>query len=102
MSFSVTFRCFSHQIAHRNYFHMPLTLLCKLCRQGVSSYEKVRLHKGPDNALHSVDDCVLCSVIHPQGYVCYQRTVLNESDDFGIFFFGGQRRCTMVDWLIPF
>lgn len=71
MSFSAALCCFSHQIAHRDYFHMPLTLLCKLCRQGVSSYEKVRLHKRPDSALHPVDDCVVL-------YIRRDTSVTNE------------------------
>lgn len=50
---------------------MPLTLLCKLCRQGVSSYEKVRLHKRPDSALHPVDDCVVL-------YIRRDTSVTNE------------------------
>lgn len=71
MSFSVMLCCFSHQIIHRNYFHMPLTLLCGFCKQGVSSYEKVRLHKWPDNALHPVDDGVV-------SYIRRDTSVTNE------------------------
>ena len=41
---------------------MSLILLRKLCGQGVSSYEKLRLHKRPDNALHTVDDYVVSDI----------------------------------------
>lgn len=94
----IALRCFSYQIDCRDDFHKPWTCCVSFAdRKGVSSYEKIRLHK-PRQCFASCR--WLCSVIHPQGYVCYERTVLNESDDSGSFC--GEKKCTVIDWLIPF